>query len=382
MQQASQVSEQQQEQTGATEGTAGAATHDPSPFWQQQAGTERQGNGQQQSQQQGQLGVQPSHLPSTGIQTRAGRLSMKLLSPGLQLLANSLAFQMEMPSISPRMPYAPAMAGVSTDMGTSDAAGELYMLQEGSAAQAASAVKAEQGQQQAATVPMWDLPEQQYGAHANQGYLLSAAAGFGGFAAKVNTVQQAQQQQQQVPGRPPAPSRFPQQGPTATDREGCAGASAVHVGSPAALRGVSTQPAADAPAAAPQAANKHLPLDHPSAPAQAPSVCDTLHAVIPASLLAAVPLPPAMPGCPGHSTVDSILRQLEAGGRTPHGLLGPLAEPGSAGHPFARVSLSNILDVQGLMCHGAAAARHASQVGFLCWLWCSATPVLHMTNSP
>jgi hypothetical protein len=371
MQQASQSPEQQQEQSGAAGGTAGAKTGNLSPFWQQQAGTEPQSSGQQQPQQQEQLSVQPVQVPVAGTQARAGRLSMNLLSPGLQQLANSLAFQMEMPSISPRMPRGPTMAGVSTDMGTSGAAGGPY-------------IKVEQGQQQASTVPLWDLAEQQYGAHANQGYILSAAAGFGGFAAQFNAMQQAQQQQ--APGHPLAPSWFPQQlqqqDPTAAGHEGRADASAVHAGSPAEVRGVSAQPAADARAAASQAAHKHLQQEPPAAPADAPSVCDTPHGVIPASLLAAVPLPPAMPGCPGHSTVDSILRQLEAGSRTPRGLMGPLAALGSDGHPFARMSLSNMLDAQGLMCQGATAARQLSQVGLSSWVQCSATLGLHMTSSP
>lgn len=364
MQQASQNPEQQHEQSGA----GGSANGDPSPSWQQQTGVERQGSGQQQSQQQEQLGVQPLQLPAASTQARAGRMSMNLLSPGLQQLANSLAFQMEMPSISPRVPRGPAMAGVSTDIGTSGAAGGCCMLQEGLAAQAAAAVKVEQGQQQASTVPLWDLAEQHYSARANQSYMGSTAAGFGSFAAQLNAMQQAHQQL--APGHQPVPSWFPQQlqqqGPTAADGEGHADASAVHAGSSAELRGVSAQPAADAPAAAPQAARKHLQQGPPAAaaaPAEAPSVCDTPHGVIPASLLAAVPLPPAMPGCPGHSTVDSILRQLEAGGRTPRGLMGPLAALGSDGHPFSRMSLSNMLDAQGLMCHGATATRPLSQVG-------------------
>lgn len=86
----------------------------------------------------------------------------------------------------------------------------------------------------------------------------------------------------------------------------------------------------------------------------------TLHGVIPASLLAAMPLPASLPGCPGHSTIDSILQQLEAG-RSPRGFAAGQGRQ-ATGQQHPRMSMSATLDAPCMLPHGSAAARRLSQV--------------------
>lgn len=298
----------------------------------------RRGSSQQQSQQDV-WGLGPIHTPAGSAAAAAGgRFSLNLLSPGLHQLASSSAFQMEIPAISPRVQQGLAAAVVGhTETGLFGTPGSSLMRQQGLAA-TSTAVNAGRGtthaRQQPPPVPLWGAAAQQYfgqhhqlDARMSQGFhSLSAAAGFGGFAAQPSAMRQAQQ--------------------------------------PDELGGA--QPTADAPASAPQAAAHSHPGDAAKAAVGAgcADAADTPRGVIPASLLAALPLPLSMPGCPGHSTVDSILRQLEAGVRTPRGSLGPNAAVlGTGGHPFARMSLSALLDAPGLLPHGAAAAsRQMSQV--------------------
>lgn len=307
MQQYLLVGQLQQQHSHAAGGVGGdAASREPAAG----PGTgPRRGSSQQQSQQDV-WGLGPIHIPAGSAAAAAGgRFSLNLLSPGLHQLASSSAFQMEIPAISPRVHQGLAATPTAVSAGRGTA----------------------HGRQQPPPVPLWDAAAQQYfvqhhqlDARMSQGFHpLSAAAGFGGVAAQPNAMQQAQQ--------------------------------------PDELGGA--QPAADTPASAPQAAVHNHPGEAAKA-ADAGAGCadaaaDTPRGVIPASLLAALPLPLSMPGCPGHSTVDSILRQLEAGVRTPRGSLGPTAVAlGTGGHPFARMSLSALLDAPG----AAGATRQMSQV--------------------
>lgn len=377
LQQAAQYDNAQQQKQSDAGGADVSIKQEQTAPWQQAAGAGLHVSSQHQSQQQEPQGLGPMQIPPAGAAPAAGRVSMNLLSPGLHQLAGSLAFQMEMPSISPRVKQAAALAEQP------DAGNSAFMLQQGSALPSV-AVKTEPGSaqaQQSAAVPLWDIAaqqytQQQYEAHAAQGYMLSAAAGFGGFASQQDALQHAQQQKST--GQP-AGSWFQQalQQQSAGAAAGLRVPTAAHnaFSSPARFGGLTVaQPAADAPASAPQAAHASQERDGADVPSAAPGAADvaqpavadaadTPHGVIPASLLAAVPLPAALPGCPGHSTVDSILRQLEAGGRTPRGgLPGAPATLGSEGHPFARMSLSAMLEAPGLLPHGVTAARQLSQV--------------------
>jgi hypothetical protein len=122
---------------------------------------------------------------------------------------------------------------------------------------------------------------------------------------------------------------------------------------PAAL----VAPAAD-PAAAPSAAGGR----------QAALTTVKLEGGMTSSMLAAAPAPAAtLPGCPGHSTVDSILRQLEAGVRSPPGSGVQAAQAGMHGgasvQAYPRMSLSALLEPSGGLHQSLGCGRRLSQVG-------------------
>jgi hypothetical protein len=290
-----------------------------------------------------------------------------LLSPGLHQLAGAMAFHMEMPAISPRLqqPHlvmSDTAAGLGMGLqqpGYSTAA----FSQPANSGSPAEAVKAEPGApqeplQHAARmpVPLWgmsgqqNLPSQQASqadTHA------AAAAGASAFAAH----QQAMQQwQQQLSTEQYAQPCFLQHHASTAEQQG-AGSSG-------------GRPAADAPASAPSAATQQPQ----QAQAHAVPGCNTAGAMfptssnhqgsthqggLPSSLLAALA---PLPGCPGHTSVDSILRQIEAGAQTPCVFAAAAGGAGGSrgidGQMFPRISLSTLLDAPSMLHNG----RRPSQV--------------------
>jgi hypothetical protein len=374
---------QQQQQLAGQAGNAARANS--AHFWQHPGGLNPGSSSQQQehTQQQG-LGV--LQIPQGG--PTAGRASLSsLLSPALQQqLANGnwQAFQAEMPSISPRgaqppqdaaevqglQQQLPAATG-STRMGPPAALPNAHLEQHGVAAEGSrrhlqagttTIIKPDPEQAQHHHVaqpqaPMWDLAaheqyghmEVQYGGCIGQNYALpGTATAFGNLAARYQ-----QSQHYAITAPPPA-------GLHRLDR---------------LERPLAVHPAASAPAPAAKTSRPCISLSHsaPEAPhagacadvGDCPELPDsTRHGVIPASLMAAVPLPTPMAGCPGHTTVDSILQQLEAGGRTPRGFAAAAAAAGPGFQQLftQRASLSTMLEGASMLPPGVGATRQLSQV--------------------
>lgn len=380
------AADQQQQQQMAGEAGSAARAHS-AHFWQQHPGGLDPGGSSQQQEHTQQPGLAVLQIPHGG--PTAGRASLSsLLSPALQQqLANGnwQALQAEMPSISPRMAQPPQeLAGLhglqqqqqvpaapGSTMGPPAALTNPHLVQHGVAAEGSrrhlqagttTIIKPDPEQPQhhhavQPQAPLWDLAaheqyghmEVHYGGGIGQDYALPGmATAFGSLAARYQ-----QSQHYTVTAPPPA-------GPHRLDR---------------LERPPAVHPAASAPAPAAKTSRPCVSVSHPAAEAPHAGACaeggdcneppdSTRHGVIPASLMAAVPLPTPMAGCPGHTTVDSILQQLEAGGRTPRGFTAAAAAAGPGVQQLftQRASLSTILEGASMLPPGVGATRQLSQV--------------------
>lgn len=399
-----------------------------------EAGREVVANSSQQQQQEA-IGLS---RPTSGAPP--GRTSLSsLLSPGLQQFVASLAFQTEMPALSPR-PRQDSAQGSPRDRHQQGLRAAAAAAAEGSeqhdvakraeaTAGACEAQHAQSSQQQAAQMsrfPLWDMADQQrmlqqqyHAAPAEHGYFwpaVAAGSGLGGLKAATHPMQQ--QRQRSSPEGPEGtqdwlhrqlraqhrPSTTATADTPATDHHS-GGGHASGQGNNAALDDTpAAAPAsfiaghadADAPASAPQASSRRhtVPLfasagnEHHRRPdvLEAAAACaggpaagqeppasrpPPAGSVIPASLLAAVPLPAATPGCPAFGTIDSILQQLEAG-RSPRGFpdAGSQGQAGRHGgaeqqQGYMQPSTASMLEALGVLADGVAMTRGLSQVSCL-----------------
>jgi hypothetical protein len=314
----------------------------------------------------------------------AEHVSMKgLLSPGLHQLAGAMAFHVEMPAMSPRLQQpglvmSDAAAGVSMDLQRPSNTTAAFN-QPAPSGSPAAAVKADpdapqEPLQQAARmpVPLWGMPGQHAG-QADQSYA-AAAASAGAFAAH----QHAMQQWQQQAGTEQLTQPWFLQHHASTAMQQGAGRSGGKL-------------AADAPASAPRTAPQQpgQPQSQATPGLNTAGGCSqaggnhqdsTNPGGLPSSLLAAMG---PLPGCPGHASVDSILRQIEAGAQTPRsfaaaagGLGGSRSiaaqagADGIGGQMFPRISLSTLLDPPSMLHHGCRPSQVCAAAGYLLW-WCS-----------
>jgi len=376
--------------------TAGA-TITAAPWQPSEAPADLGASGQQQQQQQ-QRNLEVS-IHNSGA--AAGRISLSsILSPGLHQLASSFAFQTEMPALSPRPHEGLMQAGDPAGMpGPSTAADDDHMASP--AALGSSSMPQKHGITARRPSPKDACNKQQRPVRAG-----AAGAGARPTQLWVQQQLQAQRQAQEAARR------------SAEDGDGSNDVGTQAYGG----RGSSSSPAdmeldhaAGAAVLGPQGAppqhwlpaggnlrhgSRHTPRHSLAATAAAvgdPSCADpasgapasTLRGVIPASLLAAMPLPASLPGCPGHSTIDSILQQLEAG-RSPRGFAAGHGRH-AVGQQHPRMSLSAMLDAPCMLPHGSAAARRLSQVRvslnrlpsrlLKCWCPCNCPTVCFIAAS-